>query len=148
MQKSSTFLSTKSLIMTLLCWLMVGLSAGQLRAADNLDIPQLEVGKTYAYSAYQEVYAAYQATSSGLLTLRNSSPYGTFLNRYGERYKEMQSETLQMPKDGVLEVEVEAGQTYYFYAYMMDAGSFSVEFDNQGAQSEVVIASITPEQGH
>lgn len=147
MQKSSTFLSTKSLIMTLLCWLMVGLSAGQLRAADNLDIPQLEVGKTYAYSAYQEVYAAYQATSSGLLTLRNSSPYGTFLNRYGERYKEMQSETLQMPKDGVLEVEVEAGQTYYFYAYMMDAGSFSVEFDNQGAQSEVVIASITPEQG-
>ena len=107
MQKSSTFLSTKSLIMTLLCWLMVGLSAGQLRAAD-LDIPQLEVGKTYAYSAYQKVYAAYQATSSGLLTLRNSSPYGTFLNRYGERYKEMQSETLQMPKDGVLEVEVEA----------------------------------------
>lgn len=112
MQKSSTFLSAKSLIMTLLCWLMVGLGAGQLRAAD-LDIPQLEVGKTYTYSPFQNVYASYLATSSGVLTLRNSSPYGTFLGRYGERYREMQSEILQMPVNGVLEVEVEAGQTYY-----------------------------------
>lgn len=146
MQKSSTFLSAKSLIMTLLCWLMVGLGAGQLRAAD-LDIPQLEVGKTYTYSPFQNVYASYLATSSGVLTLRNSSPYGTFLGRYGERYREMQSEILQMPVNGVLEVEVEAGQTYYFYAFMMEEGSFSVEFDSQGAQPEVVIISVTPQQG-
>lgn len=84
MQKLSTIFSPKGFILTLLCWFLVGFSAGQVQA-ENLEISQLEVGKTYTYSAYQKIYASYTASSSGLLTLRNSSPYGSFLNRFGER---------------------------------------------------------------
>lgn len=142
MQKLSTIFSPKGFILTLLCWFLVGFSAGQVQA-ENLEISQLEVGKTYTYSAYQKIYASYTASSSGLLTLRNSSPYGSFLNRFGERYQGMQTETLQTAVDGVMEVETVAGQTYYFYGFMMDAGSFTVEF-NAGAEKQVEIINITP----
>lgn len=145
MQKLSTIFSPKGFVLTLLCWFLVGFSAGQVKA-DNLEISQLEVGKTYTYSAYQKIYASYTASSSGLLTLRNNSPYGSFLNRFGERYQGMQTETLQTAVDGVMEVEVKAGQTYYFYGFMMDGGSFTVEF-SAGAEKEVEIISITPAEG-
>lgn len=145
MQKTSTF-CFKRFCWILLCLIWTGFAGADVKAAD-LDIPQLELGKTYEYSAFQKVYAQYTAEKDGVLTLTNSSPYGTFLSQFESRYVSVaESVTLQTASNGVLTVNVEAGKTYYFYQFMMDSGSFVAQMDQAGATT-IELESTSPEQG-
>lgn len=146
MQKLSTY-SVKGILMALVCLLFVGLDAKAVRssAVEDLNI-DLTVGETYKYEAFQLVYVSYVATENGILRLENHSPYGSFLSQTNGRYVDTSTETLQTAMNGVLEVEVQKGVTYYFYQWMMDAGSFTSSFR---LADEVVLEliSVIPESG-
>lgn len=133
--------------MAMLCLLFVGLDAKAVRssALEDLDIA-LEVGKTYQYEEFQTVYVTYYAAENGILRLENYSPYGSFLCQTNGRYVDTSTETLQNAVNGVLEVEVQKGATYYFYQWMMNAGSFTSSFKTA---DEVVVnmLSVYPEEG-
>ena len=145
MQKLSTY-SVKGILMALVCLLFVGLDAKAVRssAVEDLNI-DLTVGETYKYEAYQSVYVTYVATENGILRLENHSPYGSFLSQTDRRY-DGSAESLQTAVNGVLEVEVQKGVTYYFYQWMMDAGSFTSSF-RQASEVVVELISVIPESG-
>lgn len=144
MQKTSTF-CFKNLFWIFLCLIWTGFSNAKAVAA-KLNIEQLELGKTYEYSAFQEIYAQYTASEDGVLTITNSTQYGSFLNLFEAPYvSPTESVTIQQAVNGVLTVNVEAGKTYYFYQWMMDAGSFVAEMNKETAITLELI-SVYPEE--
>lgn len=147
MQKTSTF-CLKNLFWILLCLVWTGFTCVDAKAAEDLEIGEIEIGKTYTYSAFQKVYAQYTASENGVLTLTNSSPYGSFLNCFESRYTNTSDSPapLQTASKGVLTVNVEAGKTYYFYQYMFDAGSFVASLNEQQI-SEIKLESLSPKEG-
>lgn len=146
MQKLSTY-SVKGILMALVCLLFVGLDAKAVRssAVEDLNI-DLKVGETYEYKAFQSVYVSYVATENGVLRLENHSPYGSFLSQTKGRYVDTSTETLKTAVNGVLEVEVQTGATYYFYQWMMDAGSFTSSF-RKADEVKLELVSVTPQEG-
>lgn len=146
MQKLSTY-SVKGLLMAMLCLLFVGLDAKAVRssAVEDLNI-DLKIGETYEYQAFQAVYVSYVATENGILTLENNSPYGSFLNQTKGRYVDTSTETLKTAVNGVLEVEVQTGVTYYFYQWMMGSGSFSASF-RKSDEVKLDVVSVSPKEG-
>ena len=133
-------------LLLMMVW-VAGVGSVKAQSGFTADDPLiLKGGEQYDVSGhvFKDLYASFTAPSDGVLTLSLS---GTDL--LGQ-YTDNTYTTLVEPRlnyvNNSCEVEVKAGNTYYFgRSFLLNAGSVSVEFGTEGAALE--LKSVSPAAG-
>lgn len=134
----------KAILLAAVCWV-----GGNLKAQPGFTPEEplvLESDKKYDVSGhvFKGLYVTFTAPSDGVLSLTLTNT--DLLDAYSEPKFSILVEPRLSYMNGVCEIEVKAGVTYYFgRTFLLNAKEISVEFGKEGVP--LVLKSVSPTEG-